>query len=125
MHNYYFIVRVRLADGPNSHSGRVEVYTNSTGGLDNAQWGTVCDDYWNILNARVVCRQLGYPDAMTAQSSAHYGQGTGPILLDNVQCSGNESDILSCVHNGIGYHNCKHDNDASVECSGTLMFMLD
>ena len=95
------------------------MYTNSTGGLNNAEWGTICDDSWDIQDARVICRQLGYPDAVAAPLFARYGQGTGPIWLDNVQCLGNESDVFLCAHNGISYHNCKHDEDASAECSGT------
>ena len=115
----FVVHRVRLINGPNSHTGRVEVYANSTGGLDNAQWGTICDDNWDIQDARVICRQLGYPDAVAAPLSAHYGQGTGPILLDDVQCLGNELDLFMCAYNRNGYHNCKHDKDASAECSGT------
>ena len=113
-----FVARIRLADGPNLRTGRVEVYTNSTGGLDNAQWGTICDNYWDILDARVICHQLGYPDAVAAPLSAHYGEGTGPYWLDNVQCLGNELNIFVCAHSGINYHNCIHEEDASVECSG-------
>lgn len=45
-----------------------------------------------------------------------YGGGTGPILLDNVVCTGNESNLLECDHNGIGNHNCRHDEDAGVSC---------
>ena len=112
--------RVRLTDGPNPHAGRVEVYTNSIGGLDNGEWGTICDDSWDILDARVVCRQLGYPDAVAAPLSAHYGQGSGSVWFDSVQCLGNELDLFACTHSGVGYHSCKHDEDASVECSGTL-----
>ena len=74
-----------MINGPNPFTGRVEVYANSTGGLDNAEWGTVCDDNWDIQDARVVCHQLGYPDAVAAPLSAHYGQGTGPILLNDMQ----------------------------------------
>ena len=110
--------RVRLVDGPNPTTGRVEVYTNSTGGVDNGEWGTICDDYyWNFWEARVVCHQLGYPDAVVAQYYAYYGEGTGPVWLDDVWCLGNEPDIFACVHNGIGYHNCFY-GDASVECLG-------
>ena len=94
------------------------MYTNSSGGLDNAQWGTVCDDDWNIHDAGVVCYHLGYPDAVAAPLSAYYGQGTGPIWIDNVECLGIESDLFACRHSGIGNHNCEHDQDASVECSG-------
>ena len=113
----FVVHRVRLIDGPDVHAGRVEIYANRTGGLDNAQWWTVCDDYWDIQDARVICRQLGYPDAVAAPLSAHYGQGTGPIWLDNVQCLGNESDIFACEHIEIDNQNCEHLQDASVECS--------
>jgi len=57
---------------------------------------------------------------MAALLSAHYGQGTGPIWIDDVQCLGTESDLFTCRHNGIGNHNCEHYKDASVECSGLL-----
>ena len=113
--------RVRLINGPNSRTGRVEVYTNSTGGLDNAEWGTICDDNWDIQDARVVCRQLGYPDAVAAPSSAHYGQGIGTIWLNNVQCLGSELDLFACEHSRNIQQNCKHDKDASVECLGTYI----
>ena len=110
--------RVRLVGGPNQHTGRVEVYTNSTGGLDNAQWGTVCDDGWDILDARVVCYELGYPYAVTVLKSAHYGQGNGQIWFSNVRCLGNESNLFACGRNAIGNHSCEHDHDAAIECSG-------
>ena len=111
--------QVRLVNGPNQHTGRVEVYTNSTGGLDNAEWGTICDDFWDINDARVVCRQLGFPDAVSAPRFARYGQGTGQIWLDNVGCVGTEPDLFACPHIGIGSHNCRHSEDASAGCSGT------
>ena len=113
--------QVRLIDGPNPFTGRIEVYINSTGGLDNAEWGTICDANWDIQDARVVCRQLGYPDVVAAPLSARYGQGTGPIWLNNVQCLGSEFDILTCAHSGNLNQNCKHDKDASAKCLGMLI----
>ena len=117
----YSIARVRLVNGSNPYTGRVEVYTNSTGGLDNAQWGSICDDAWDIQDARVVCHQLGYPDVVNVSLSAHYGEGTGPIWLDNVHCLGTEHNIFTCPHNGIGENNCVHSEDASLECSGSYI----
>ena len=85
----------------------------------NGNWGTVCDDYWDIKDARVVCRQLGFPDAVSAHHGAHFGRGSGKIWLDNVGCSGSESSIENCSHNGWGVGDCNHKEDASVTCSTT------
>ena len=102
------VLAVRLAGGSYS-TGRVEVYYNGT-------WGTVCDDGWNINNARVVCRQLGFRYALNAYRSVHYSQGTGPILLDDVSCEGSELSLFSCNHRGVGNHNCDHNEDVGVRC---------
>ena len=56
-----------------------------------------------------------------ARISAHYGQGSGNILLDDVGCSGFETSILNCTHSGIGVHNCNHGEDAGVECQFVLI----
>ena len=85
--------------------------------FSNGKWGTVCDDYWDINDARVVCRQLGFPDAISAPGSAHFGAGSGQIWLDNVRCSGSESSIENCSHGGWGVEDCGHSEDASVICT--------
>ena len=105
----YGAANIRLANG-GVNFGRVEVY-------HNGQWGTVCDDYWDINDADVVCRQLGFPSASSAPREAQYGQGSDPIWMDNVQCSGTEASFFYCPHNGWGSHNCGHDEDASVVCN--------
>ena len=93
--------------------------------LYTGTWGTICDDFWSIEDARVICRQLGLGDALQATSRASFGQGTGTIWLDNVQCRGNETTIEDCTHNGWGIHNCAHSEDAGVVCSGIQLFNVN
>ena len=40
------------------------------------------------------------------------------ILLDGVDCTGAEDSVLDCSHQGIGEHDCTHDEDAGVICGG-------
>ncbi|XP_028411843.1 deleted in malignant brain tumors 1 protein-like [Dendronephthya gigantea] len=93
-------------------TGRVEVFFNG-------QWGTICDDGWDFKDARVVCRQLGYQDAVRALHGGKVPHGSGRIWLDEVDCQGMEQNLISCSHNGWGEHDCRHSEDAGVECSST------
>ena len=130
---------VRLVGGSTALEGRVEICNNNA-------WGTVCDDLWGTADANVVCRQLGYSgtgtsiDASrtdlciqfiamylsinytgaTARCCAAFGQGTGSIVLDNVNCAGTETTLLSCPANPLGSHNCAHSEDAGVVCLPAL-----
>ena len=95
----------------NSESGRVEIYDRDFG------WGTVCDDSWDIREGDVVCRALGFPaGAKEVRFAAYYGEGSGRILLDEVDCKGDESHLLDCVHSERNRHDCSHGEDAGVEC---------
>uniref|UniRef100_A0A4X1SFB0 SRCR domain-containing protein n=1 Tax=Sus scrofa TaxID=9823 RepID=A0A4X1SFB0_PIG len=100
---------VRLVDGTGRCSGRVEVLVQGT-------WGTVCDDLWDLAEATVVCRQLQCGQAVAAPTGAHFGAGSGKIVLDDVQCVGSESHLGQCVPRGRAGHNCGHLEDASVIC---------
>ena len=91
------------------NSGRVEVFYNGT-------WGTICNNSWDLKDADVVCRQLGYDGALTAPGDAVFGRGTGQIWLTDVQCVGDETSIFECNHGGWGIHNCGHNSDASAVC---------
>ena len=88
--------------------GRVEVFHLGI-------WGTVCNDAWDILDATVVCRELGYTTAVQAYRA---GNGSGQIWYDNVACNGYETRLVDCQSNGLASHNCFHFLDAGVACAG-------
>ena len=89
------------------YAGRVEVYTLG-------YWGTVCDDAFDLTDANIVCRELGYSGALVV---SFFGQGGGVITLDEVACEGDESSILQCPHNGLFNHDCIHSEDVGVVCN--------
>ena len=60
-----------------------------------------------------------YSSAYTYYGSATFGQGTGPIWLDDLSCSGSELTLLQCSHRGLGSHNCTHSKDVGVVCFGS------
>ena len=105
-------VAVRLVGGSSYNEGRVEVNYNG-------EWGTVCDDGWSGYDARVVCRQLGFGSYGYAYIRAYFGQGSGPIWLDNVLCAGVEATLASCGHLGVNVtRSCTRSEDAGVRCYG-------
>ncbi|XP_050961730.1 deleted in malignant brain tumors 1 protein-like [Labeo rohita] len=99
---------VRLVGGLAS-SGRVEVY-------HDGQWGSVCDDEWNLAEAQVVCRQMGFSGARTAMYGVRFQAGCGPIWMDNVKCNGLESSLSKCSFRGWGVSDCTREQNAGVVC---------
>ncbi|KAH0626628.1 hypothetical protein JD844_001716 [Phrynosoma platyrhinos] len=102
---------VRLTGGPNLCAGRVELF-------HQGEWGTVCDDDWDMRDAAVVCRELDCGEALSAPHGAWFGEGAGPIWLNELRCAGTEWHLHSCRHLGFRKHVCTHEEDASAICSG-------
>ena len=53
-----------------------------------------------------------------ARILATFGQGSGPIFLDDVDCNGTELLLTNCTSFGVGVHDCNHFEDAAVVCKG-------
>ena len=127
---------IRLQGGT-ATGGRVEICYNNI-------WGTVCDDFFDAVDTQVACRQLGLPvagkiimtiilgilghmlaiialAASTVTSGFTHGVGQ-VILLDDVQCVGNESRLIDCLARPLGQHNCAFAEDVGVRCEGIIMY---
>ncbi|XP_041629291.1 T-cell differentiation antigen CD6 isoform X6 [Vulpes lagopus] len=106
---------VRLTGGSSPCAGRVEM-------LEHRQWGSVCDDTWDLEDSHVVCRQLNCGWAVQALPGLHFAPGRGPIHRDQVNCSGAEAYLWDCPGlPGAGY--CGHKEDAGVVCSESSVTM--
>ncbi|XP_036416791.1 antigen WC1.1-like [Colossoma macropomum] len=108
---------LRLKGGKGSCSGRLEVY-------HNAEWGSICDDLWDIRDAQVVCRQLGCGPALSADGSAVFGAGEGPIWLNRVKCRGNEIHLWDCPHSLKNHTDCSHNQDVGATCAGQRILLV-
>ena len=62
--------------------------------------------------------------AARAYSNAYFGTGSGPIVLDDVQCSSNANQLLECYSRPILTHDCLHSSDAGVGCEGKCISLL-
>ena len=86
----------------------------------NGEWGTVCDVGWDLNDARVVCRQLGFADARQAEfngTSLTSESVELSILLSHVSCNGTENHLFDCLFE-VSDEGCTHSNDAGVICGG-------
>ena len=125
--------QIRLVNGSNNASGRVEI---CLGGV----WGTVCDDGWDSNDANTVCRQLGYNHGMITTytnleciiitihnteraiptTRAYFGEGSGPIYLSRVQCTNHGMILVNCIIDNTEIYRCDHSEDAGVICMGKV-----
>ena len=89
----------------------------------NNTWGTVCPAGWDIRDAHVICKMLGYLYAVESQSLDFYGfneiSSSNVRWLNNVQCNGQETNITECLHDG---HWCQYNQDIGVKCFGKSVY---
>ena len=112
---FYTSDKIRLVGGRNHSEGRVEVYYDD-------QWGRVCSDGWEQVDADVVCKQVGFSNgAREIPSPGRFGNSSGQVWLDGIACNGSEKYLRDCVHSGWGDHNCAANGDAAVICIGESM----
>ena len=102
---------IRLAEGEYAYEGRIEV-------LYKGEWGTVCDDDFDDDDADVACKMMGMIKAKKwLNSNRHDRPGSGEIWLDDLECTGNESNLFDCTHSPCGKC-CYHSEDVWVVCDG-------
>lgn len=130
--------------GSTDYQGRVEICINNL-------WGTICYssswyNYWDINDARVVCRNLGHQElgiifsiiivyykfnvilmyntgiAVYRTATTLFGQGSGPIFLTNVHCSGSEMSLLECPRTVFVGTACTHGRDVGLRCQRKLCY---
>ena len=108
----------RLVGGSQPNEGRVELYYNNA-------WGSVCSNSWDITEANVVCKMLGYSFAIRAWAAGQFGEGNGTTSVYRPQCIGTESNITECSHSGWGT-SCSSSRyrDLGAECTGEMYILL-
>lgn len=107
------LANIRLTNGTRDGQGRVEV---EYAGL----WGTICNTSFDINDANVICRSMGYPGAESTHSMAPSGGEEGVVWLNNLSCRGNESNLVECPGIVWGAQSCFQSETAAVTCSGNV-----
>uniref|UniRef100_A0A4W3GRA8 SRCR domain-containing protein n=1 Tax=Callorhinchus milii TaxID=7868 RepID=A0A4W3GRA8_CALMI len=103
---------LKLVGGNNNCSGTVTLQRDYKS-------GTICNYYWDLKDAGVLCKQLDCGYALSTGPGAQIGILTGLIWKTNFNCIGNESLLWDCPASFWEKFSCTHDHDVTVVCSGT------
>ena len=104
--------------GSSATEGYVEVFN-----ITNGQWGGICQNSFDVLDAHVICKMLGFHTAIVPliNGAAADLYGTAPsgsnFVLDNLDCDGGESSILHCPETGEVTEICEASQIAGVKCA--------
>ena len=106
---------VRLTGGASQREGRLEISFRG-------QWGGICLYRWDVHEADVVCRQLGFHNGTSmVVAGAYFKEDDLQAFLSGLACQGNESKLVRCGENesirfGKGYGYCSSSSLAGVSC---------
>ena len=109
---------VHREDGSLPAAGLLEIFLNG-------EWGTICDSGFDLIDANVACRQMGYRAAVGFATAFHSPFGIGnhnqSVWLSDIDCrDSNGIHLLSCAHGEVGVHDStdcnEHFFDVAVMC---------
>ncbi|CAG9819265.1 unnamed protein product [Phaedon cochleariae] len=102
---------IKLVGGRGENEGNVLI-------LHDGTWGPICDDEWDVTEARIICKQLGYPEKSAQPTvNSYFGPARRKFWMDNIYCEGSESEISECRFDGWGQNDCTSTEAAGVICS--------
>ena len=104
--HYLVAYDIRLSGGSVPNEGRVEVY-------NGYEWRIICDYSWDIYDAHVACRQLGYRGAIRAYNNSYFLGRSRNTFTSYMYCIGTESYISECSRSGSS---CSSSQTAGVVC---------
>ena len=103
-----------VGDQPSNVTGLLQVKYHG-------EWGTVCDDGFTNVDARVACFELGFSQGLAIdlnRAGFDYTFDEYPILLDDLGCSGTEVEVTDCEGLwGSTEHNCGVYENVALYCS--------
>jgi deleted-in-malignant-brain-tumors protein 1 len=105
---------IRLSGSTIQFAGRVEICIENT-------WTTLCDQTWDLIDAQVACRELGYSPYGAIPTHDCYTEGQLSFGITSLNCTGNETNLINCSHSNPSLYNCRSHNDAGLVCQRFAM----
>ncbi|XP_022111374.1 scavenger receptor cysteine-rich domain superfamily protein-like [Acanthaster planci] len=108
--------RVHLVNAISSNEGRVEVFLNGS-------WRMVCGDGWDIQDATVICRELGFGEALSTIATIDRGVKREVLAAFNLRCAGDEKAVIDCRYDATS--DCSLEEVAEVRCASECVLHRD